>query len=212
VLRNAGCKLKKPTNNNPDSDFVSAAIAFTPWVVHSAWVKRITMGVPPWWDTSFDGLIAEDFSFWFKVLQGAKSLYSPHAGVFYRVDTADRRNTESDLERYLDSLDKGVEANLKILAARGQELNYRHRQALFNLHLGLLRFRFTRQQAGLRRRIEARIRTLRPSFREAVGRRDWAVALSYILPWPVLRQWVERRRQKIASRTTCAAEPEERNK
>ncbi len=77
----ARCELKKPTNSRPTANYAAAAIAFTPWVVHSAWVKRSALGEAPWWDTRFDGLIAEDFSFWFKLLQRAKSSYSQHTGA-----------------------------------------------------------------------------------------------------------------------------------
>jgi glycosyltransferase involved in cell wall biosynthesis len=185
-----------PTNWTPGCDFVSSAIGFTPWVPHGAIVRKTALGEYPWWNESLDRLIAEDYPFWFKILLQADAAYSNHVGVFYRDETTGRRNSEENLEKYLESVDRGIQENLDLLIKRGIPLNFNHRRSLFQLNLGLIRFSFSANNAWLEQRIRSRIRDLRPSFVEAVRKRDSAVALSYLMPLKWLRRLVEWKRAK----------------
>jgi glycosyltransferase involved in cell wall biosynthesis len=185
-----------PTNWKTGCDFVSSAIGFTPWVPHGAIVRKTALGDAPWWDESLDRLIAEDYPFWFKILLQTKAAYSNHLGVFYRDETTGRRNSEQNLEKYLESLDRGIQENLNLLTKREIPLNFNHRRSLFQLNLGLLRFSFCANTAWLEKRIERRIKTLRPSFLESLSHKNWTVALSYLMPLKWLRRLVEWKRAK----------------
>jgi glycosyltransferase involved in cell wall biosynthesis len=179
-----------PTNWKTGCDFVSSAIGFTPWVPHGAIVKKTALGNGQWWDESLDRFIAEDYPFWFKILLQTKAAYSSHLGVFYRDETTGRRNSEENLEKYLESLDRGIQINLDLLTKRGNPLNFNHRRSLFQLNLGLLRFSFSANSAWLEKRIERRIKSLRPPFLESLSRKDWTIALSYLMPLKWLRRLV----------------------
>lgn len=185
-----------PTNWKSGCDFVSSAIGFTPWVPHAAVVKKTAFGEPPWWDESLDRLIAEDYPFWFKILTRTKPSYSKHVGVFYRDETSGRRNSEQNLDKYLESLDLGIQSNIDLLENRRIPLNYNHRRTLFSLNLGLLRFSFPENSKRLEARIHHRIKSLRPSFFEALCKKDTTIILSYLMPLKWLRKLVECKRGK----------------
>jgi glycosyltransferase involved in cell wall biosynthesis len=187
---------QQPTNWKSGCDFASSAIGFTPWVPHAAIVKKSAFGEPPWWDQTLDRLIAEDYPFWFKILLQTKAAYSHHVGVFYRDETTGRRNSEQNLEKYLESVDRGIQSNLELLENRKIPLNYNHRRALFSLNLGLLRFAFPKNAKRLEARIHKRIKSLRPSFFEAICKKDTTVVLSYLMPLTWLRKLVECKRCK----------------
>lgn len=190
-------KRKTPTNARSGDSWRDSAIAFTPWVVHSAWVKRTALGNPPWWDESMDGMVMEDHVFWFKLLLSAQAIYSRHVGVFYRIDTAFRRHDDKDLNKYIGSLEVAVARNFQILKMAGKDLSYKHRKALMNLYLGLLRFDFSADSRHFQSLIIERIREFRPFFQDAAINKDVSSLLSYVLPAGVLHKLLVARRSRV---------------
>jgi glycosyltransferase involved in cell wall biosynthesis len=189
---------KYPTNKNSEKDFASSAIAFTPWVPHSAWVKKELLGEYPWWDEDFDTLLtAEDHVFWFKMLLHAKAAYSPHLGVFYRVDAKDRRHNLSDFGKYLRVVDFAIQKNLELLKQHNVKFNYQHGKMLMNCYLE--QSLTDCEDADLEKQILRRIAEFRPSVLEAIRRRDAATIASHFLPPKVLARIQKRRRGASSS-------------
>jgi glycosyltransferase involved in cell wall biosynthesis len=188
---------KYPTNKNPAKDFAASAIAYTPWVPHAAWVKRSLLDESPWWDERFDTLLtAEDHVFWFKMLLAAKAAYSPHLGVFYRIDAKDRRHNLSDLQNYLSVVDYAIQKNLQLLKTHNVEFNYNHGKMLMNCYLE--QSLADCGDAELEKQILRRITEFRPSLFEAIRHRDAATVASHFLPAKILAR-IQKRRRGVAS-------------
>ena len=194
-LEDSRCELKRPTNAFAGDRCAAASIAFTPWVVHSAWVKKTALGESPWWDVSFDREAAEDHVFWFRVLQKARLAYSNHVGVYYRTETQGRRHDKSQMARYLRTVDRAILSNIAWHQADGSALEYRHRKLLLSSYL--------EQSLGdcedseLATQILRRIREFRPSLFEALKHRDAVTMASYFLPAKTLARIQKRRRERF---------------
>lgn len=181
-------ELKYPTKTNYHEGLLAAAIAFTPWVPHAAWVKINALGDKPYWDESFDQLVAEDHVFWFKILLCTTPYYSNKLGVFYRTDALGRRHSVANLPKYIDSINRVTQCNLRLLEESGRELGYVYRKNLMNLYLGLLRFDFTSENHGWKESIIGRIQEFRPKFLECLRHNDPVAAASFFLP----AEWIHK--------------------
>jgi len=195
-LEDSRCQLKRPTNAFAGDRCVAASIAFTPWVVHSAWVKKTALGEPPWWDVSFDREAAEDHVFWFRVLQKARLAYSDHVGVYYRTETQGRRHDKTQIARYLRTVDRAIMTNIACLQENGGTLEYRHRKLLLSSYLE--QSLADCEDSELATQILGRIREFRPSLFEALKHRDAATIASYLLPAKALARIQKRRRSKTS--------------
>jgi hypothetical protein len=130
-------ELKQPSGISDPEQVRYTSIAFTPWVVHAAWVKRSCLPIPRAWDESFDRLSVEDHVFWFHVLLDGLPAYSPHTGVYYRTETAGRRHNADDLERYVRNVDLAVRTNVSLLKEKGIPFSAAFRSSLIRLYLNL---------------------------------------------------------------------------
>lgn len=181
-LKDKIASLQYPTKTSNHEALLAAAIAFTPWVPNAAWVKKNALGEYPWWDERFDRLLAEDHIFWFKILIHNKVIYSQTLGVFYRDEAVGRRHSVSNLPKYLDSIDRVVQENLRLFKESGRQLGYNYRKNLMNLYLGLLRFEFVPENRQWEVKIKNRIKEFRPSLGNCLLHRDPVAAASFLLP------------------------------
>jgi glycosyltransferase involved in cell wall biosynthesis len=192
-------EYKHPTNKKEGADYAASAIAYTPWVPHAAWVKRSILGEHPWWDEFFDTLLtSEDHVFWFKMLLAANAAYSPHLGVFYRVDAKDRRHNLSDFDRFLRVVDVSILANINLLKAAGRGLSYNHQRILMTCYLQQSIAKL--HDADLIRQIMGRIKEFRPSFANAAKRGDLVVLATYMLPLRTVAKIQEWRRSRASAK------------
>jgi glycosyltransferase involved in cell wall biosynthesis len=187
-LQEGHTELKYPTKTADHEQLLAAAIAFTPWVPHAAWVKTTGLGKQPWWDESFDKLVAEDHIFWFKILLNCYPLYSDQIGVFYRTDAIGRRHSVSNLPKYIDSIDRVIQSNLRLLEESGRQFGYAYRKNLMNLFLGLLRFEFSAENLPWKAKIKSRIQEFRPKLQDCLRHRDLVAAASFVLP----AEWIHK--------------------
>jgi glycosyltransferase involved in cell wall biosynthesis len=187
-LQEGHTELKYPTKTADRESLLAAAIAFTPWVPHAAWVRRDFLGDGAAWDASLDSFIHEDHVFWFRMLLKSEVLYTNLPGVFYRDEAVGRRNTKSDLPKYLESMDRAVQANLRLLEVSGRQLGYAYRKNLMNLYLGLLRFEFSAENISWKAKIKNRIQEFRPKLQECLLHRDPVAAASFVLP----AEWIHK--------------------
>ena len=193
------CVVKKPTNSRSTLDCSIASIAYTPWVVHAAWVKKSALGEFPWWDERFDSQMAEDHVFWFKILQTCQLQYNNHTGVYYRTESDHKRHDKKRMSVYLKGVDNVIQANLDLLEHRGIALNYEHRRVLFNSYLEQLVDSADAVLDQVRRRILVRIKEFRLPLLIALQRKNLAMVLSYFFPFRAIGLWQMRRRARAKS-------------
>ena len=93
----------------------AAAIAYAPWVLHAALVKRSRLTPAFFWPEEMDGLPSEDAAFWFPVICGASILWSAKAGAIYRVATTGSRDEIRDVERHVRGVIGVIEHNLRLV-------------------------------------------------------------------------------------------------
>jgi glycosyltransferase involved in cell wall biosynthesis len=96
-----------------------SSIAHTCWAVHAAIVRREWL-LDRRWPEELDGYLAEDTSFWFRVVCGAKVAYSDFAGAFYRTQTANCR-TNFTARAWFEGNHRAALANLDFLRRSGRE-------------------------------------------------------------------------------------------
>ena len=195
-FENSKFERKIPANAVAGDCCKKSAIVFTPWVVHSAWVKKASLGESPWWDESFDREAAEDHVFWFRVLQKAHLAYSNHVGVYYRTETQGRRHDKTQMVRYLRTVDRAILKNISWLQENGGKLEYMHRKFLLNSYLE--QSLADCGDAETNSRILGRVAEFRPSLFKALKHRDAATMASYFLPAKLLAR-IQRYRRKKAS-------------
>lgn len=103
------------------SELVEASIAFAPWAVHAALVRREWLNAHSIrWFEDLDGWPSEDSAFWLAALQGARVEWSDSSGALYRVDTANSRNAAAHRAKWLQGLRGVVSKNLETLAKQGR--------------------------------------------------------------------------------------------
>jgi hypothetical protein len=103
------------------SELVEASIAFAPWAVHAALVRRDWLNTHSIrWFEDLDGWPSEDSAFWFAALQGARVEWADSAGAMYRVDTVNSRNAAAHRVKWLQGLRGVVSKNLETLAKQGR--------------------------------------------------------------------------------------------
>ncbi|PWU09042.1 MAG: glycosyl transferase [Verrucomicrobia bacterium] len=102
-------------------DLEDAAIAFAPWTLHGALVKRSRITPERRWPEALDGVPSEDAAFWFPVISGASIAWSQNAGALYRKGVAGSRDEVSDVDKRIRALIEVIDCNLKFLAASGRK-------------------------------------------------------------------------------------------
>lgn len=96
------------------------AVAFPPWAVHAAVVKREKLTADYLWPEELDCLSNEDAVFWFRLVMTCRVALSPATGAFYRMQTPTARNRFDDPARRLREFDLAATYNLRWLEEQGR--------------------------------------------------------------------------------------------
>lgn len=103
-------------------ELVLNSIAFAPWAVHSAMIRRDWLQKNSLrWFEDLDGWPSEDTAFWFAALQGARVAWANSAGAIYRVETPNSRNSAKNRQLWLEGLRRVINKNLYTLASFGKQ-------------------------------------------------------------------------------------------
>lgn len=103
--------LKSPTGiGQPNQVLRDSAIAFAPWAVHAALVKRSVLTDDYYWSEQLDQYLAEDITFWFKLVSQCQVAYTKNTGALYRMQTPQCRN-QLDLEKRFQGIHAAIELN-----------------------------------------------------------------------------------------------------
>jgi glycosyltransferase involved in cell wall biosynthesis len=105
--------------NQPAEVLERSAIAFAPWALHSAMIRRSRLAPDLYWPEALDGFPSEDTAFWFPVIRGAKIAWTERSGALYRIQTANSRNEIQDIEKWVRAVAMVIQHNIEFLARKG---------------------------------------------------------------------------------------------
>jgi hypothetical protein len=83
----------------------------TPWAVHAALVKRSVLTPDCYWPEQLDKYLAEDITFWFKLVSKCTVAYGKSQGALYRMQTIQSRNQIFNLEKWFEGIQSVIELN-----------------------------------------------------------------------------------------------------
>ncbi|MEM9446964.1 MAG: glycosyltransferase family 2 protein [Cyanobacteria bacterium P01_E01_bin.6] len=108
--------LKHPAGNgHPNQVLRNSAIAFAPWAVHAAIIKRSVLSPDYYWDERLDRYLGEDIAFWFKLVTQYQVAYSKSCGALYRIQTTNCRTQNEDAQRWFQGVHNAIQSNLTYL-------------------------------------------------------------------------------------------------
>ncbi|HEY9707406.1 MAG TPA: glycosyltransferase family A protein [Oculatellaceae cyanobacterium] len=113
--------LKEPMGiGQPIQVLRDKAIAFAPWAVHAALVKRSLLSPDHYWPEQLDQYLGEDIVFWFKLVSQCTVAYGKSQGALYRMETPQCRNQNINLEKWFQGIHAAIELNQQCWQARNQ--------------------------------------------------------------------------------------------
>ena len=130
--------LKAPAGYETSSAaFPDGAIAFAPWAVHAAIVKRSILVAPFVWIEELDPYLSEDTAFWFRLVSNFSVAYSHNKGALYRKETVHNRNQDKNPEKWFSGLKAVIASNLEFHTQCGNQLNVTHCESLMRFYSGI---------------------------------------------------------------------------
>ena len=126
--------FKKPAGIDRSSNFLSStAIAFTPWTPHAALVKRSILKGEFLWVEELDKFLAEDTTFWFRLVSRYRVAYSNLIGVLYRTEVPGSR-TNFNAEKWFEGNHQVIKYNLNYMYQNKYDLSPKHCESLMRLY------------------------------------------------------------------------------
>lgn len=114
--------LKYPTGIGQTNQVLrDSAIAFAPWAVHAALVRRAVLTREFFWTEELDSFLSEDTAFWFCLLTKSSVAFSNNAGALYRKQTANCRDEYRNPVKWLEGIKAITDYNVKFLKAHGDK-------------------------------------------------------------------------------------------
>jgi len=119
--------LKQPAGiGQPIEVLRDAAIAFAPWAVHAALVKRSALSPDCYWPEQLDKYLGEDIAFWFRLVSQCTVAYGASKGALYLLETSQCRNQNLNPEKWFEGVHAALKLNQKYL--RNESRSYTPRQ------------------------------------------------------------------------------------
>jgi len=112
---------------------VDSAIAFAPWAVHCALIKKACLKPHDRWLPHLDRYPSEDTAFWFRVLHDKTVACTDQYSALYRIETPTARNRFEDLDLWSAAMRAVTEENLRFLGECGKSPGPRQCEALMRL-------------------------------------------------------------------------------
>lgn len=164
---NPGVKtIKKPSGIGEQIEVLrDSAIAFAPWAVHAALVKRAAISPDYYWPEQLDRYLGEDIAFWFRLVNKCKVAYGDSKGALYRIQTDECRTENLNPQKWFTGIDAAIEFNRKYLDSQGYV--YTPRQCEMMMHVYSQIYLLARQEKSLdveRKALSAASRWLREYF------------------------------------------------
>ncbi|MBE9100643.1 glycosyltransferase family 2 protein [Vacuolonema iberomarrocanum] len=118
-------------------DFPESAIAFAPWAVHVALVKRKFLHTPFLWVEDLDPFMSEDTAFWFRLTSTFPTIFSCSAGALYRKGISTTRNRPEFPGLWFQAMKEITATNLMFLKQQHRPLKAKHCESLMRLYSGI---------------------------------------------------------------------------
>ena len=106
------------------------AIGFAPWPPLAALVRRAWLGGERLWQEDLDRVQSEDTAFWFRVLYGARLVWSDAEGARYRTSTPSSRDAIRDVRKRFDAICAVTDRNIAFVRSLGHRLTPAQRRTL----------------------------------------------------------------------------------
>jgi glycosyltransferase involved in cell wall biosynthesis len=126
--------LKKPSGfGGPIKVLRDGAIAFAPWAVHAAMVKREILEDPYYWVEELDPYVSEDTAFWFRVISKYTVAYSTGKGALYRrLDSS--RDRYDQPAKWFQGIKAVHDSNISFLKQQALPLTAKHCETLMRCY------------------------------------------------------------------------------
>lgn len=144
-----------------------STIAFAPWAVHCALVRKECLAHDRRWLPELDRFPSEDTAFWFGTIHGRRVEYTNKYTAIYRTETVNQRNRHDEIELWSDAMTAVTTANLAYLKKMGREPTRGNCEMLMRLweniairatrarNLATLRFAYLNAKCWLNRCVDA---------------------------------------------------------
>lgn len=127
-------EVKDPMGRGVQSfQLADDAIAFAPWAVHCALIRKRILTDEYRWPVELDPFASEDTTFWFKLVSQFPVAYSDKNTAIYRTHTDNYRNQFDDLTKWFDSMQAVTKANLRYLNSKNMQPDARQCETLMRL-------------------------------------------------------------------------------
>jgi Glycosyl transferase family 2 len=111
--------LQQPAGIGQPIQFLQdASIITAPWAVHAALVKRAVLSSNCYWPEQLDKYLAEDITFWFKLVNKCTVAYGKSTGALYRRQTPECRNQNLSVQKWFEGIHAAIELNQQYLEER----------------------------------------------------------------------------------------------
>ena len=127
----SGSRMNLPASCEP---LRYTSIAYPPWPLSAAIVRREAMTKDRCWDEDLDQFISEDTAFWFRLLQFNRPFLSEVRGFRYRLKATEGRNNFYDLSGWLHGIRRVHESNRTFLERNQLAIHWRHMESLMRIY------------------------------------------------------------------------------
>jgi glycosyltransferase involved in cell wall biosynthesis len=139
-------KLMKPTGQ---AGLLDSAVAFAPWPICAAILRRSVLTEGYLWPEALDDLPFEDTAFWFRLLTRCTVAYTDEACAFYRFQTPECRHTLKDISRRFEGIHAAVTMNIACLRGSGKEVTAGQCEALMREYSEMFLIARSQKEVGL---------------------------------------------------------------
>ena len=108
-----------PASGETSAAVLERSLAFAPWAIHAALVRREWLTEECRWPMEMERLPSEDSVFWFRLLHGAKLASVPTHSAAYRKETPGNRDAHRDLVLWIEAILQVIALNEEFLQSRG---------------------------------------------------------------------------------------------
>ncbi|QIZ72495.1 glycosyltransferase family 2 protein [Oxynema aestuarii] len=133
-----------------------SAIAFAPWAVHAALIRRSALTEEYFWSEELDSFLSEDTAFWFCLLTKCSVAFSNNRGALYRKQTPLCRDDYHNPAKWLEGMKAVTSYNVNFLKSRGERPSARQCEMLMRCFLSAARIARSRRDFSTEREAFAR--------------------------------------------------------
>jgi len=137
--------LKSPAAyERSTAELCNSAIAYAPWALHAAIVRKAILPDVGAWPEELDGLPSEDAAFWFPLICTTDVAWSADAGALYRTQTGNSRNEIAEIEKWAHAAAATIDRNVRIWMDKKPGLTHEQTANIFRVFENLYRTALTR--------------------------------------------------------------------